>query len=126
VADWHASLGLALCLVVLLIVKYLPVHETSKRSGSTAPSPLANRKPGLVKCGVAQPNVPAYMRSAVMRTRAHDLATSVANGKRLIVAHMIEGDVRRCSPSCRIRTIIAGVVRDRRELKKIGYYDQPF
>jgi hypothetical protein len=123
--DWHTSLALVLWLLVFLIVGYLPVRKKSKRSGSTAPSPLANRKPGLVKCGVAQPNVPAYMRSAAMRTRAHDLATSVAKGKRLIVAHMIEGDVRRCSPDCKIRTIIAGVVRDRRELKKLEY-DQPF
>jgi hypothetical protein len=79
----------------------------------------------LVKCSVAQKAVPAYMRSAVMRTRAHDLATDVAKGKRLIVAHMIEGDVRRCSPTCEIRTVIAGVVRNRRELKKLEY-DQPF
>jgi hypothetical protein len=123
--DWHTSLALVLWLLVFLVARYLPVPKKSKCSGSTAPSPLANRKPGLVKCSVAQKAVPAYMRSAVMRTRAHDLATDVAKGKRLIVAHMIEGDVRRCSPTCEIRTVIAGVVRNRRELKKLEY-DQPF
>lgn len=118
--DWHASLGLVLCFVVILIARYLPVHtECTKEKSSTNPAPLANRKPGLVKCGVASPTV------ANSRRTAQEIAASVVAGKRAIAAHMGTDGLRRCSSSCEIRTTIAGVVRDRKRLKKLKY-DQPF
>ena len=125
--DWHASLGLALIIVVILIVRYLPVQEKctpadSHKFRQKPPKPLANRKPGLVKCSVAKPYVPIYRRSDVLRVRAQNLATSVAVGKRVIAAHRDTG-LEVCSPT--VRTVIAGVVRDRRELKELEY-DQPF
>lgn len=88
-------------------------------------SPLAKGKSGLVQCGVTKNHVPKYQTNPLLRRHAQELAISVANGKRAIAAHM---DARRqgvCTGPCTVDAIIAGVVRDRKELKKLEY-DQPF
>lgn len=115
--DWHAQVGLVLLGLVILVIRYVPVQP--KNLKSKVPSPLAKRNKGQVNCRVATNHVPKYKRSQAMRIRAQELATSVANGKRVIAAHT-EGVT---SPG--LRTTIAGVVRARKELKKLEY-DQPF
>jgi hypothetical protein len=113
---------------IILIVKYIPadafVSAASKPPSLLRPH-LAKGKPGLVKCSVPSKAVPLYMRSELMRTRAQELATSVVAGKAKIAAHKKAGKLRVCSPTCTLRTTIAGVVRDRQILKRLKY-DQPF
>jgi hypothetical protein len=95
------------------------------RRVSWAPRPLAKGKPRLVNCSVATKHVPMYKRSAALRTRAQVLATSVAEGKKVIAAHTEFEKLGACALDCKLRTVIAGVVRDRKELKTLEY-DQPF
>ena len=131
--DWHAQVGLVLLGLVILVIRYIPVQPSCKREkqhvprtvkrvstfSTKVPSPLAKRKQGQVNCTVATNHVPKYKRSQAMRIRAQELVAAVADGKRVIATHT--EDV--CSPG--LRTTIAGVVRARKELKKLEY-DQPF
>lgn len=90
-----------------------------------AQSGLAKGSPGLVQCGVGKPTVPMYMRTPELRARAQELATAVAVGKKAVAAHMDAKKQGVCQGTCGVDTIIAGVVRDRKTLKKLEY-DQPY
>jgi len=133
--DYRIGLGLALIAVVVWVVMNMDVRTTKQATSkhlTTASEvqnhllgPLAKRKKGLVKCSVATPTVPLYKRSETLHQEAQRLAVSVARGKVIVVKHMDKGSVRVCSPSCDVRTVIAGIVRDRSMLKKLEY-DQHF
>jgi hypothetical protein len=118
------SLGLAILASIFWIVTHVPVSVPVKGK-SPVPLALAKRKSGLVKCSTAKPHVPLYMRNDKLRRRAQDLVISVQLGKKAIAAHMEAERLGVCSPDCTVRTVIAGVVRDRKRLKKLQY-DQPF
>lgn len=129
------QLGLAVLAIVILSV-YLPTRGAEKRGQrqvkdsltkleKPVPTGLAKRSNGLVKCSTAKPHVPLYMRSDMLRHRAAELAVSVQLGKKAIAAHMEAERLGVCSPDCTVRAVIAGVVRDRKLLKKLEY-DQPF
>jgi hypothetical protein len=90
-----------------------------------APSGLAKGTPGLVQCGVGKPTVPMYMRTPELRARAQELVTAVAVGKKAIAAHMDAKKQGVLTDDSAMRITIAGVVRDRKTLKKLQY-DQPF
>jgi hypothetical protein len=96
--------------------------EEERKQG---PGGLAKGNPGLVQCGVAKPTVPIYMRTPELRARAQELAVSVSTGKKAIADHMAAMRQGVTTDNVEIRTIIAGVVRDRKTLKKLQY-DQPF
>ena len=139
----ETALGLLLVLGVIWISTHIPVDtkSTSKKHAppacnitasevmrqlrSTVPSPLAKGKSRLVKCSVPSKGVPLYRRSEYLLHRAGELATSVAVGKAKIAAHKKAGSLEACSPQCAVYTTIAGVVRDRKTLKRLQY-DQPF
>lgn len=118
------SLGLAILASIFWIVTHVPVSVPVKGK-SPVPSGLAKGSVGLVKCSTAKPHVPLYMRNDKLRRRAQDLVTSVQLGKKAIAAHMEAERLGVCSPDCTVRAVIAGVVRDRKRLKKLQY-DQPF
>jgi hypothetical protein len=89
------------------------------------PKGLANRTSGLVQCGGAGKTAPRYRHTQELTVHAQELAVSVAMGKVAIAAHMKAKRQGVCRGTCGIDTIIAGVVRDRKTLKKLEY-DQPF
>lgn len=93
-------------------------HKATQFSSSN-PAPLAKGNKGLVNCGVATKTVPLYKRSA------QEMAASVAEARRVVATHVVAEKLRRCSPECKVHTVIAGMVRDRKALKKLKY-DQPF
>lgn len=137
--DWRVELGLAMVLVLVWILyaynggtksqahsKHHPsASELHAQFRARAPTPLAKGKRRLVKCSVATKSVPMYKRSVALHTEAQRLATSVAVGKLVIAKHMTKGSLEVCSSDCDVRTVIAGVVRDRQTLKRLEY-DQPF
>lgn len=125
--DTRVDLGLLLVLGVLWVVTHVPadVFRGAATKQTSAPGPLAKGKSRLVNCTVPSKGVPLYMRSEQTRTRAQELAASVVTGKAKIAAHKKAGKLRVCSPTCTLRTTIAGVVRDRKTLKRLQY-DQPF
>jgi hypothetical protein len=90
-----------------------------------APKGVAKRKSKLVKCGVAAKPCPMYMSTPELRTRAQVLVAELALGREAIAAHMEAKRQGVSSPIEQVDTIIAGVVRNRKELKKLEY-DQPF
>jgi hypothetical protein len=118
---------LLLVLAVIWIATHLPaggfIYTASGKPSVLGP--LAKGKSRLVNFSVPSKGVPLYMRSEQMRTRAQELAASVVAGKAKIAAHRKAGKLRVCSPTCTLRTTIAGVVRDRKMLKRLQY-DQPF
>jgi len=135
--EW--AFGLLLLLAIIWMVSSVkpdtpgkPFERFSKEhyayyleSRKQAPSGLAKGNPGLVQCGVGKPTVPMYMRTPELRARAQELVTSVAVGKKAIAAHMEAKRQGVCPGTCGVDTIIAGVVRDRKTLKKLEY-DQPY
>ena len=89
------------------------------------PKGVAKRKSKLVKCGVAAKPCPMYMSTPELRTRAQALVAELALGREAIAAHMEAKRRGVSSPIEQVDTIIAGVVRNRKELKTLEY-DQPF
>lgn len=90
-----------------------------------APGGVAKGNPGLVQCGVAKLTVPIYKRTPELHARAQELVRNVALGKKAIAAHMEARKQGVLTDDSALRTTIAGVVRDRKTLKKLQY-DQPF
>jgi hypothetical protein len=125
--------ALALVSAIIWIVTHVEIVDYTKPAkGTPIPVALPSVKKGvakpksrLVKCSVGKPSVPMYKRSRRMRIRAQELATSVAQGKQAIAAHMEAMRTGVCTDVHAVDTIIAGVVRDRKKLKKLEY-DQPF
>ena len=68
--------------------------------------------------------VPVYRRTLYLSVHARQLAESVRLGKTAIALHM-EGSTHPELHGCEVSTIIAGVVRDRKTLKKLQY-DGPY
>lgn len=125
---------LELGILVILGVFWLVTHVSVNPEDNTVSAchkyiqerrPLAKGTTKLVKCSVATPHIPRYRRSDALRIRAHALSASVAEGKKVIAAHISTGGVGACSTGCTVRTVVAGVVRDRKTLKYLEY-DQPF
>lgn len=129
VVPGQLLVGLALVLAIIWIVTHVEIVDYSKPvKGTPVPSMtkgVAKRKSRLVKCGVGKPCVPIYKRTPQLQETAQELAASVAWGKQVIAAHMEEVRLGICTDVHAVDTIIAGVVRDRKTLKRLEY-DQPF
>jgi hypothetical protein len=123
-----------LSLLTWMIIHNKPPPETRRRVPPRdlkavqlyldGPKGLAKQTSGLVKCGGGKPT-PRYRHTQKLTVHAQELAVSVAMGKVAIAAHMKAKRQGVCRGTCGIDTIIAGVVRDRKTLKKLEY-DQPF
>jgi hypothetical protein len=139
---FEGTVGLLILLGVIWLVAHIGVVETPQKQRTSIPchqfvqqrlanhrkwvrGPLAKETSRLVKCGVATPYVPTYRRSDALRDRARMLATCVAVGKQVVASHIYAEKVEACCGECKVRTVIAGVVRDRKALKELEY-DQPF
>ena len=120
-------LGLALIAIIFYVIRFHPVDVNEAKSTSrkatqfhsSVPGPLAKGNRGLLNCGVAAANVALHKRSA------QEMAQGVREARRVIATHVVAEKLERCSPECRIHTVIAGMVRDRKALKKLNY-NQPF
>ena len=119
--DGWSTIGLVLIIGVIWWVVHIPVQTTgTKRSQpKSVPSPLAKWTMGQVNCGMPTNGSPKRTRSI------QDIATDIREAKAVVATHVVAERLRRCSPECKVHTIIAGLVRDRKALKKHGY-NQPF
>jgi hypothetical protein len=107
-----------------ILIQKRPTNVKSKVR-KAVPSRLAKRKSRLVQCGVGKPCVPLYKRNRYLYMRTQELVESVAMGKQAIAVHMEAMRRGVCTDKHAVDAIIAGVVRDRKTLKKLQY-DQPF
>lgn len=120
-------LGLALICLIFFVIGHFPVEDDENKKAprkatqfhSSVPGPLAKGNRGLLNCGVAAANVALHKRSA------QQMALDVRRARKVIATHVVAEKLERCSPECRIHTVIAGMVRDRKALKKLKY-NQPF
>lgn len=119
--DGWSTIGLVLVIAVFWWVLHIPVQTIrSKRSQpKSVLAPLAKGNQGRVNCGMATNSHPTTGRSL------QEIATAVREAKAVVATHVVGERLRRCSPECKVHTIIAGLVRDRKALKKHGY-NQPF
>jgi hypothetical protein len=119
--DGWSTIGLVLVIAIFWWVTHVPpIYATSKRSQpKSVPKPLAKWTTGQVNCGMPTNGNPKRTRSI------QEVATDVREAKAVVATHVVAERLRRCSPECKVHTIIAGLVRDRKALKKHGY-NQPF
>jgi hypothetical protein len=115
-------IGLVLIAFIIYIIRFVPVDVDEAKNTrhkaaqfrSSVPTPLAKGNRGLLNCAVAAANLPTHKRNA------QELAADVAGAKRVIATHVVAEKLERCSPECKVHTVIAGMVRDRRALKRLG------
>jgi hypothetical protein len=115
---------LAFIFWVITHTRRIPPGKPQSSRLATPEQGLANQMSGLVKCSGAAPQ-PKYRDTQELTVLAQTLAVSVAMGKVAVAAHMEAKKQGVCPGDCGIKAIIAGVVRDRKTLKKLEY-DQPF
>ena len=119
--DGTSTIGLVLIIGIFWWVTHIaPTPAMSKRAQQKSVlAPLAKGNQGRVNCGMPTNGSPKRTRSI------QEVATDVREAKAVVATHVVAERLRRCSPECKVHTIIAGLVRDRKALKKHGY-NQPF